>query len=112
MNIQQGRTLQETTTTLAPAEVLAAAKQFFARRNRLYAAFIEQEGPTFVTMRGQGGEEIAIGAVPASDGRGTIVTGSTYLYDQQVGQFLAMLPPTGQVVTEATEAGAAAPGAA
>jgi hypothetical protein len=95
MNIQADRTLQEAQTTLAPADVIAAAKTFFARRNSLYAAFVEREGPTFVSLRGQGGEEILIGAAPAKDGNGTVVTGSTYLFDQQVARFFATLPPTG-----------------
>ena len=95
MNIQADRTLQEAQTTLAPADVIAAAKIFFARRNSLYAAFVEREGPTFVSLRGQGGEEILIGAAPANDGNGTVVTGSTYLFDQQVARFFATLPPTG-----------------
>jgi hypothetical protein len=92
MNIQDGRTLQETITTLSPAEVVQAAKRFFARRSRLYAAFVEREGPTYVTFRGQGTEEIAIGTSPAPNGEGTKVSGSTYLYDQQVARFLASLP--------------------
>ena len=41
---QSSRTLQETVTTLAPAEVLAAAKTFFARRNPIYAAFLSWLG--------------------------------------------------------------------
>jgi hypothetical protein len=94
MNIQESRTLQTTRTSLAPAQVLAEAKRFFVRRNRLYAAFIEKEGPGYVTFRGQGGEELAIGAV-ASDG-GSQVTGSTYLFDQQIARFFATLPPVPQ----------------
>jgi hypothetical protein len=93
MNIQENRTLQETRTTLSASEVIDAAKRFFARRNSLYAAFAEREGPTFVSLRGQGGEEVLIGASPATDGGGTLVTGSTYLFDQQVARFFATLPP-------------------
>ena len=93
MNIQEDRTLQETRTTLSVSEVIDAAKRFFARRNSLYAAFAEREGPTFVSLRGQGGEEVLIGAAPSTDGAGTRVTGSTYLYDQQVARFFATLPP-------------------
>ena len=93
MSQQQRRTLQELTTTLPPAEVLAAAKRFFARQNGIYAAFVEKEGPTYVAMRGQGGEEVLIGALP-KDGV-TEVTGSTYLFDQQVARFLASLPTQG-----------------
>ena len=91
MNNQQRRTLQETRTSLPPAQVLASAKNFFARRNGIYAAFPEKEGPTYVTLRGQGGEEIVIGVL--ADGDGTRVTGSTYLFDQQVARFFATLPP-------------------
>jgi hypothetical protein len=83
--------IQETTTTLPPAEVLAAAKRFFARRNPIYAAFLDREGDSFVTFRGQGGEEVVIGVEPAEGG--TAVRGSTYLFDQQVGRFFATLPP-------------------
>ena len=91
MHIQQRRTLQHTRTSLAPAEVLEAAKQFFSRRNAIYAAFPEKEGPTFVSLRGQGGEEILVGV--AADADGTQVTGSSYLFDQQVARFFATLPP-------------------
>jgi hypothetical protein len=94
MNIQAGRTLQQATTTLAPADVLAAAKQFFTRRNRLYAAYVEREGPTYLGLRGQGGEEIVIGVAPTATG--TDVTGSTYLFDQQLARFFATLPPIGE----------------
>jgi hypothetical protein len=98
MNIQEDRTLQETRTTLSVAEVLSAAKLFFARRNSLYAAFLEKEGPTFVSLRGQGGEEVLI-AASAADGAGTRVTGSTYLFDQQVSRFFATLPPAAEAAS-------------
>ena len=74
MNIQQDRTLQEAATSLSVPDVISAAKIFFARRNNIYAAFVEKEGPSFVSLRGQGGEEVLIGAVPASQGGGTRVT--------------------------------------
>ncbi|PYP76957.1 MAG: hypothetical protein DMD35_16590 [Gemmatimonadetes bacterium] len=88
---QSQRTLQEYRTTLTPAEVLAAAKQFFSRRNSLYATFLDREGPTFVSFRGQGGEELIIAA--ATDGGSTRVTGSTYLFDMQIARFFTTLPP-------------------
>ena len=47
--------MQEIHTTLAPSDVLTAAKEFFARRNSIYAAFVEQESATHLSMRGQGG---------------------------------------------------------
>lgn len=83
-------TLQECQTSLAPGEVLARAKNFFARRTPLYATFLDKEGPTFCSFRGQGGEEIVIGVAPG-DG-GTRVTGSTYLFDMQVARFFRTLP--------------------
>jgi hypothetical protein len=84
------RTLQEFQTTLPPNEVLARAKGFFSRRTPLYAAFLDKEGPTFCSFRGQGGEEIVIGVAPSSDG--TRVTGSTYLFDMQLARFFSTLP--------------------
>lgn len=83
--------IQETTTTLEPAAVISAAKRFFTRRNPIYGAFLEKEGPTYVTFRGQGGEELVIGVMSGEGG--TIVRGSTYLFDQQVSRFFSTLPP-------------------
>ena len=91
MNQQQSRTLQEMRTSLAPETVLAAAKDFFANRPSIYAAFIEQEGPTYLSLRGQGGEELLIGVRPVPGG--SAVTGSTYLFDMQIQRFFATLPP-------------------
>jgi hypothetical protein len=85
------RTLQETTTSLAPADVLERANEFFTNRNPLYAAFLEKEGPGHSTFRGQGGEEIVIAA--AAKDSATRVTGSTYLFDMQIARFFATLPP-------------------
>jgi len=90
MNSQR-RTLMETRTTLAPAIVLDAAQTFFTTRNSLYAAFVDQVGPTHVSMRGQGGEELVIAATTASGH--TLVTGSSYLFDAQIARFFATLPP-------------------
>jgi len=84
-------TLLEHRTSLEPARVLDAAREFFSRRNTLYAAFIEQESPTHVTMRGQGGEELVIAATPGAGH--TLVTGSSYLFDAQISRFFATLPP-------------------
>ena len=88
---QTQRTLQEYRSTLSPAEVLAQAKQFFPRRASLYAAFLEKEGPSFVSFRGQGGEELLIGALER-DGA-TLVTGSSYLFDMQIARFFTTLAP-------------------
>jgi len=100
MHQQQRRTLQQSLTTLPPADVLAEAKRFFARRSGIYTAFLEKEGPTFVAMRGQGGEEVLVGVQPV-DG-GTSVTGSSYLFDQQIARFLTTLPPLASPSAEAT----------
>ena len=91
MSIQQRRTMQEFRTTLDPATVLRNAKQFFSRRNGIYSAFLDKEGPGFVDFRGQGGEELLIAAQKSDDA--TLVTGSTYLFDQQIARFFATLPP-------------------
>lgn len=84
-------TLQEYATPLAPQEVLERAKRFFAQRNPLYAAYLDKEGPGWVSLRGQGGEEIVIAAARTEDGA-TLVTGSTYLFDMQVARFFSTLP--------------------
>lgn len=88
---QQGRTLQQQRTALPPAEVLASAREFFSRRSGIYAAFLEKEGPTWMSLRGQGGEEIVIAAT--AEAGATAVSASSYLFDAQVAQFLASLPP-------------------
>jgi hypothetical protein len=80
----------EVVTTLDGAEVLSRAKRFFAERVPMQAAFPEKEGPTFLTLRGQGGEEIAIAVMPAA--AGTRVRASTLLFDQPVDRFLSTLP--------------------
>lgn len=80
----------ETTTTLSGAEVIARAKRFFAERVPQQAAFPEKEGPTYLLLRGQGGEEIALAILPAA--RGVRVRGSTLLFDQPLDRFLSTLP--------------------
>ena len=92
MSVSQ-RTLQETTTSLSGSEVLSHAKTFFSSRPSLYSTFLDMEGPTHVTFRGQGGEEVVIGVAPAAEGGGTRVTGSSYLFDMQVARFFTTLPP-------------------
>jgi hypothetical protein len=98
---QRDRTLQETTTSHSPAEVLQAAKRFFSSQTGVYAAFPEQESKTHVSLRGQGGEEVVIAAL-SGDGR-TVVTGSTYLFDQQIARFFATLAPAPLAVAPANE---------
>lgn len=85
------RTLLETKTNVAPADVLERAKRFFSDRNSIYVAFVEREGPQYVTLRGQGGEELIVHA--AGTASGTAVTGSSYMFDAQIQRFFATLPP-------------------
>lgn len=80
----------EMITTLEGPEVIRRAKRFFAERVPLSAAYPEREGPGYLTLRGQGGEEIALAvwATPA----GTKIRVSTLLFDQVVDRFLSTLP--------------------
>jgi hypothetical protein len=73
------------------------AKRFFAERVPHASAFLEKEGPEFVVLRGQGGEEIAIHArrldgSSGSEGAHSQVRASTPLFDQGVDRFLSTLP--------------------
>ena len=79
---------------MAPQDVLTHARQFFSQRNPLYAAFIDKEGPGWLSLRGQGGEEIVVAAT-AKDGA-TLVTASTYMFDMQVARFMTTLPAVAQ----------------
>ena len=88
---QPTRTLLETRTSVPPADVLQRAKKFFADRNSIYAAFVEREGEQYVTLRGQGGEELIVHAAPSAGG--SSVTGSSYLFDAQIARVFATLPP-------------------
>ncbi|MDQ6887569.1 MAG: hypothetical protein M3068_09780 [Gemmatimonadota bacterium] len=81
-------------TAGSPAVVLAAARNFFAGRNPIYAAFLEKEGPNYVAFRGQGGEEIVIAAEEVAGG--SAVRGSTYLFSQQLQRFFSTLDPLPQ----------------
>ncbi|HET6797953.1 MAG TPA: hypothetical protein VFH40_12405 [Gemmatimonadales bacterium] len=80
----------EVITTMDGREVLQRAKRFFAERVPLNAAYPEREGPSYLTLRGQGGEEITF-AVWSVEG-GTRVRASTLLFDQVVDRFLSTLP--------------------
>jgi hypothetical protein len=84
------RTQQEANTSLDAAAVLAAATDFFANRSGIYSAFPEKSGPTYVALRGQGGEDVVVGVARIPGG--TRVTGSSYMFDQQIALFLSALP--------------------
>ena len=89
MHQQSTRQLQERLTSLDISAVLDLATMFFACGG-VYTAFPEKRGPSHVVLRGQGGEEVAIGARAVNGG--TAVSGSSYLFDQQVARFLDSLP--------------------
>jgi len=86
--------MHEMQTSLAGDEVLSRAKVFFAEHVPHFGAFLEKEGATWATFRGQGGEEIAIAVFPA--GSGTKVRASSLLFNQTVARFLASLPVADQ----------------
>jgi hypothetical protein len=82
-----------TVATLPPEEVLERAKRFFAERVPHTAAYPEKEGPGFLVLRGQGGEEIAISATPLDGEKGrTRIRASTLFFDQALDRFFATLP--------------------
>jgi hypothetical protein len=82
--------VHQKTTSLSAADVIARAKSFFADRIPHNAAFPEKEGPGYLVLRGQGGEEIALAVKPAPGGNR--IRASTLLFDQAVGRFLSTLP--------------------
>lgn len=91
--------IHTTTVALAPHEVIARAKAFFAERMPNTPAFPEQEGPTFVVLRGQGGEEVVISASPVDEAgkreAGRVrsrVRASTLFFDQAIDRFFSTLP--------------------
>lgn len=87
--------IHETVTSLSGDEVLRRAKTFFTERIPHHAAFLEKDGPTFATFRGQGGEELAM-AVMTAEG-GTRVRASSLFFDQAIDRFFSTLPaPQGQ----------------
>jgi hypothetical protein len=86
-----------TTVTLAPAEVLARAQQFFADRVPHAAAFVEKSGPNFLALRGQGGEEVVFSAWEDKEKGGTRVRASTLFFDQAVDRFFSTLPLSSSV---------------
>lgn len=85
----------ETTTTLPAAEILERAKTFFAERVPQVAAYPERQGDTWLTLRGQGGEEVAIAIFDVPGGRR--VRGSTLFFDQALDRFLSTLPAMEEV---------------
>lgn len=84
--------IHTTTVSLPPADVLARVQRFFAERVPNASAFLEKSGPSFVVLRGQGGEEIAISAWADPEHGVTRVRGSTLFFDQALDRFFSTLP--------------------
>jgi hypothetical protein len=84
--------IHTTTVALSPADVLGRAQQFFAERVPHAAAFVEKSGPTFVALRGQGGEEIVISAWDDQEQGVSRVRASTLFFDQALDRFFSTLP--------------------
>lgn len=81
-----------TTVALPPGEILSRAKAYFAERLPNYAAYPEKEGPGYVVLRGQGGEEVVFAVTGVGNGGATRVRASTLFFDQSVDRFLSTLP--------------------
>ena len=82
--------IHTTTVTLPPADVLSRAQAFFAERVPNAAAYVEQSGPRFLVLRGQGGEEVVFSAW--EEGGVTRVRASTLFFDQAVDRYFSTLP--------------------
>lgn len=89
--------IHEATTTLAAPEIIARAKAFFSERVPNNAAFPEKEGPAYLSLRGQGGEEVALAVLPAAGG--SRIRASTLFFDQAVERFLSTLPGMAEVAS-------------
>lgn len=83
--------IHTTGVALPPGEVLERVKRFFAERVPHAAAFVEKEGPQFVVLRGQGGEEVVVRAWTDAAGK-TQVRASTLFFDQALDRFFSTLP--------------------
>jgi hypothetical protein len=82
--------IHECDVAVPPHEVVRRAKAFFAERVPAHAAAPEVEGPGFLTLRGQGGEEVVF-RVTSLEG-GARVRASTLFFDQAVARFISTLP--------------------
>lgn len=89
--------IHTTTVALPPSEVLTRAQQFFAERVPHAAAFLEKRGPSFVTLRGQGGEEVVFSAWDDKEKGVTRVRASTLFFDQALDRFFSTLPLASEV---------------
>src|SRR2546428_10863832 len=81
-----------TVVALPPEEVLARAQAFFLERVPHAAAFVEKEGPRFLVLRGQGGEEVVFSAWTEAGGK-TRGRAPPLFFDQAPGPLLLAPPP-------------------
>jgi len=86
-----------TTVSLPPAEVLTRAQEFFADRVPHAAAFVEKRGANFLSLRGQGGEEVVVSAWEDKEKGVTRVRASTLFFDQALDRYLSTLPLASEV---------------
>jgi hypothetical protein len=77
--------------------VIARAQQFFAERVPNAAAFVEKQGANFITLRGQGGEEVVLSAWEDHEKGVTRVRASTLFFDQALDRFFSTLPRASHV---------------
>jgi hypothetical protein len=89
--------IHTTTVNLPPAEVLTRAQEFFADRVPHAAAFVEKSGPNFLSLRGQGGEEVVVSVWEEKEKGVTRVRASTLFFDQALDRFLSTLPLASEV---------------
>lgn len=89
--------IHTTTVRLPPADVLTRAQQFFADRVPHAAAFVEKSGSNFISLRGQGGEEVVVSAWEDKENGVTRVRGSTLFFDQALDRFFSTLPLASEV---------------
>jgi hypothetical protein len=80
----------EKLTPLPPADILERARRFFAERVPQEAAYPDKRGDSWLTLRGQGGEEVAMAVFPHA--AGSRIRASTLFFDQPLERFLATLP--------------------
>src|SRR5947208_16623446 len=83
-----------TIVALPPQDVLERARRFFSDRVPHAAAFVAQEGPGFLVLRGQGVEEIALDAWAAAAGQERVRAGKLFLDQAPVRSLRALAPET------------------
>lgn len=81
----------ETTTAIAPEEVLQKAREFFTGDESVYSAWLENESDTHLTF-GTFRSKIAVSAFPDPEGKApTRVRVSTLRVDDSIGKFMTYI---------------------